>query len=383
MGSDTGGSIRAPAVANGVYGNRPSQGAVDLTGAIPLSTSMETSGTFARDPAVWSAVNKALYAGYAKEYAAFPKKIYWASSWTLADVANDASNNDGDAIVFQKFFKELDDFFGNGFVFVDGSLDDLWNSTGALAANNISLADSVTNVYRLLVRYEQYHSFGKDYLAAFAAANDGTLPYMAPNTLLGWQNYSTTSIDDYQTMLQVKKTVEQFADEHVFASDDDTCSDAIWMYPNWSNSFYKPDFDPYGVIGDLNSHDPSPFVRQKMAERDQLYLTVQQLNATVQQLNATLHGQNMTTNSTSSDSTSPSRVAVGRFSSVAGIADYALIIGSATLNNFSNRTQRLQELPIGIDFMTRRGCDFMLQNLISALAEKGILSVVKTGSLIH
>lgn len=52
MGSDTGGPIRGPATQNGVHGNRPSPGAVNLTGALVLSNSMDTSGVLARDPKV-------------------------------------------------------------------------------------------------------------------------------------------------------------------------------------------------------------------------------------------------------------------------------------------------------------------------------------------
>ena len=47
MGSDTGGSVRIPASYCGIYGIRPSWGAVSLTGACPLGPAFDTAGWFA------------------------------------------------------------------------------------------------------------------------------------------------------------------------------------------------------------------------------------------------------------------------------------------------------------------------------------------------
>lgn len=53
VGSDTGGSMRGPAGVNGVFGNRPSHGAVVLDDVMPLSTELDTAGIFARDAKSW------------------------------------------------------------------------------------------------------------------------------------------------------------------------------------------------------------------------------------------------------------------------------------------------------------------------------------------
>lgn len=47
LGSDTGGSIRIPAAANGIYGIRPTHGRVSLRGALPLAGSFDALGWFA------------------------------------------------------------------------------------------------------------------------------------------------------------------------------------------------------------------------------------------------------------------------------------------------------------------------------------------------
>src|SRR5690606_15138918 len=55
-GSDTGGSIRAPAAFCGLVGLRTTHGAISLEGAIPLAPSLDTFGWFARDAETYEKV---------------------------------------------------------------------------------------------------------------------------------------------------------------------------------------------------------------------------------------------------------------------------------------------------------------------------------------
>lgn len=63
IGSDTGGSVRAPASFCGIYGIRPTHGRISLDGACPLAPIFDTVGWFARDAALLAQIGDVLLGG--------------------------------------------------------------------------------------------------------------------------------------------------------------------------------------------------------------------------------------------------------------------------------------------------------------------------------
>ena len=86
IGSDTGGSVRAPASYCGLYGIRPTHGAVSLAGACPLAPSFDTAGWFARDAARLAQVGDVLLPPAAHDQAP-GRGLLAADAWALASPA--------------------------------------------------------------------------------------------------------------------------------------------------------------------------------------------------------------------------------------------------------------------------------------------------------
>jgi len=86
LGSDTGGSVRVPAACCGLYGIRPTHGAVPLTGVMDLSASFDTLGWFARDAAMLGRVGAALLPQDAPG-APFRRLLVLPEAWAVPDDA--------------------------------------------------------------------------------------------------------------------------------------------------------------------------------------------------------------------------------------------------------------------------------------------------------
>ena len=85
LGSDTASSIRLPAAFCGLWGFRPSHGAVSREGAVPLAPSFDTPGWMARDANVLERVGEVLLPRCV-EKAALPSRLLIADdAWAMAN----------------------------------------------------------------------------------------------------------------------------------------------------------------------------------------------------------------------------------------------------------------------------------------------------------
>ncbi|BCR90953.1 uncharacterized protein ACHE_60839S [Aspergillus chevalieri] len=379
MGSDTGGSIRGPATQNGVHGNRPSHGAVNLTGALVLSNSMDTSGILARDPRVWSEINKVLYSGFAKEFTKFPKKIYV----NAGDVQSALSPNELIGPGSAKLVEKLNNFTEALASLVNGnttslSVDDLWTSSND--TGNTTLRDLTSNLYSNLTSYEQWIAFGKDYLSTYMKSHGGKYPYMVPSTLQGWQTANgSMSPDIHREDLRKKQHFTKWISQNVFKPDEETCSDSIFLYfsyPQGSQS-YKPD-----VSDDTNN----PYISQLTNQLSSAQEQVTTLNTTLNCNCTEFANQGACAEITDSSSEPQQNTAAlpNRLASLGDLPDYAVTLGEIALPDLvSDASKKIEALPYGVDIVAGYGCDFMVQNLVTKLHEAGLIKNVQTGASVY
>jgi amidase len=119
LGSDTGGSVRAPASYGGLFGIRPSHGRLSLKRTWPLAESFDTPGWFARDGKTFAAVADVLFDRDNIKLPKKPRLVFGADLFALAtseaekilrDVVGRASQRLGD-LAEQTIAPDIDELY--------------------------------------------------------------------------------------------------------------------------------------------------------------------------------------------------------------------------------------------------------------------------------
>ena len=235
LGSDTGGSIRNPAQINGLFGNRPSHGLVDLTGVMPLAPELDTAGLLCRNSAMWATAAQVLYSGL-EIYGQFPNKIVVLNGFPTS------GDSPSDAIILD-FLTRLESFLSGSSSTLD--LDDLWAKTRPSSAP--STLDGLLNItYPILTSQEQTKLVRDPFYAAYGAIHDGRLPAVDTAPLVRWafgDSYPASALTD---AINNKTIFMDWFNGNVLVNDSITCSDKLLLYVGSTTD----DSDPRNYYGE-------------------------------------------------------------------------------------------------------------------------------------
>ncbi|OCB84568.1 amidase signature enzyme [Sanghuangporus baumii] len=306
IGSDTGGSIRGPAGTNGIYGIRPSVGAITLADVMPLSDVLDTAGYLTRDPYLFRDFGKAWYAENElfRSYPSFPKQILLSPSFATVDAAASA--------IYADFFAKLTGLLGA--TTQNFSIEETWNATNPVGVPvNVYLNET----YPTLIAYHQWTVVGSKLFADYAAANGGRNPHINPAVLSRWQYGQEKGEAGYVEELAHRQVFEEWTANNFLLADPETCSKSIYLYPQNA-----------GTYSSRPSAPPTGFSDGRVA----------------------VHGRT---------------------------PDIVIPLGQVSYNSTISGISEI--LPVSISLVARRGCDFMLLDLVGKLADAGVIIKVKAG----
>lgn len=320
MGSDTGGSMRGPAGAQGIFGNRPSTSAISLDHVIPLSPVSDTAGIFARSGNLWAKATQAYYPNMQSNWTTFPRTLY--SSPSLSDLSILSSEASSDAIsIITTFIQKLGDFLGTEAL--AGNYSQLWADT---RPNSPSADEMLDTTYAVFVSHDQWKLLGKPFFDDYAASNDGRQPYVNPGPLVRWQWGQVNAPDEvYEQALRNISTFKEWYETDGYGRrDPESCSESVYTYvflTGWP--YYRDEYLEAPTSPPIGMTD--------------------------------------------------SRVAV-----IAGAPEVVVPIGEVAYN--STKSLHVEYLPVSMALRMARGCDYALANLVAKLEDEKIIRPVAAGS---
>ncbi|KAH7310810.1 amidase family protein [Stachybotrys elegans] len=326
IGSDTGSSMR-----------RPAAGLINLEGALPLSWSQDTAGVFGRDPLQWVKFAKAWYTPelhqepnitgltplVVPDNNKFPKRIRYLTDYL--PLANPAAE------------EILQDVLGKMTALFNMTVENM-NLTSTVIGANI-YPEKPANVSNWVYprsrgnSYDQYTSVVRPLKTAWAALSGGRFPPVDPQ----WRSFvrmNDTQLDreEYNAGLRLKNQTVSWFEKEMLYETEDSCSESMF-------------------ICDIGTGGLPSFREEDLNQgRNASFLAVRPPYAAITCANIC-----------------PSFAC----------ADYTIPLGQVEYQ--SPVTFFPEKYPVTINMIVRRGCDFVLFNMIEKMAKAGILTTVKTG----
>lgn len=309
---------------------------MSLEHVLPLGFATDTAGVFSRDPYKWIKFAKAWYAPSLHQDVsitglsplevpdtdAFPKTILYPTDYLPL-------NNSAAEPVLQEFISQMARIF-NMTVKEFNFTATVQNWTDPVA-NNLTTLVGATNVINT---WSAWTVIGKPLLTTWKALFDGRFPPIDPARRAGLNtfNESLYNQETYSAALVTKNRGVEWYEKELQYSTPESCSESVMLY----------DIGTGGL--------PSFRERELNESPDASYLAVLPKTA---------------------------KITGANICPIFGCADFTVPIGQVSYQ--SNVTFHEEMVPVTINMVVKRGCDFVLYNMIEKLADEGVLKTVKTG----
>ncbi|KAB8233020.1 amidase signature enzyme [Aspergillus alliaceus] len=328
IGTDTGSSMRLPAA---VSGTAP-QPRYDVARS---SHPSDTTGVFTRDPKKWAHFSKAWYTTTMQQNSTltglpaydvpntnqFPKRLVYLSEFS-------PQNQAATEPIWQSFISNLTQLFNM-------TTETINFTAVAQSAPEPAVPIMLEDKTMITIwTWDQWRIIGKPLINAWTRLSDGRFPPLDPTHRDQWQRFLTDPVkeEDFQEALESRAKAVTWFEESVLFSTNESCSESLLVYDIGPGGFpsYREDV--------LNKLPNTTYVYKKADD-------------------AAILGASICP--------------------IFGCADYTIPIGEVPYK--SAVTLKTEMMPVSMNLVVKRGCDFVLFNMIERLADAGLLRTVKAG----
>ena len=335
LGSDTGGSIRHPAGVNGLFGNRPTHGVMDLAGVLGATSLFNTVGIFARDALLFTKVGAQMLGPVRQpRLKAVAKKYNLLYPTRAPNLANPDPHHCGqhrwfphpsvDPAYWTMAEKHLESFVANlefnlNCERIPININEVWRATPPIGQPR-SLDEATGHIYSALTTYFALHTAIDQFR----------------------KKYRTKHGRDPRISETVQRRLEygsQLSEEQIVKA-----LEAMGAFSNWTLNL----FDSYDQEATTLLVFPQscgrPDYRDDIPDRSVLF------------------------NDTFS---------IYAFGYLVGCPDYTIPV--AEVPYISRVTKNTEYLPVSISLVGRPGTDLELFDVVEQLHKNGVISSVQTG----